>query len=332
MGGSPIRLPETAEVLFLATAAPDTTDATALRATLGSRLVCLAGEADYAAHRDRIWGVVNWAPSNFAALVSAHGAPPHLAWLHQSGVGMESVAGLPLPLGVAATSIKGSAYYATPMAEHAVARMLEWAKGLRRLAEAQAERSWEQFDPPTLAGKTAMIFGHGTIGQAIVRRLTGFDMRLVVVRRHGVAPLPEGAEAINLEAARDRLGEADHIVLTLPLTAETQGFLGATEIDRLKRDVFIVNLGRAGVVDEAALAAALSEGRIGGVALDVFWREPLSPDDPVWVWPRTAITPHMSANMAGGNTALIAATAIETLDIILAGKMPANRADLDAGY
>jgi phosphoglycerate dehydrogenase-like enzyme len=177
-----------------------------------------------------------------------------------------------------------------------------------------------------------MIFGHGTIGQAVARRLEAFDMRLVIVRRQGTAPLPNNAEAIDLATARGRLGEADHIVFALPLTRETRGFLGAAEIARLKPSVHIVNIGRAAVIDEPALAAALRDGRIGGVALDVFWREPLCPDDPVWTWPRTAITPHMSANVAGGNTALIAATATETLDTILAGRTPANRVDLAAAY
>lgn len=326
------RLPAEGEIVFVATGDPGANSAVLLRKKIDQLLPCVVDPARYAALRSRIWGIVSWAPPNLPALLGAHGAPPGLAWLHQSGVGMEAIARLDLPAGLTVTNIKGADYYAAPMAEHVVARMLEWAKGLPALWGSQAERIWRQFEPPTLAGKTVMIFGSGAIGRAVAARLAGFDMRLIVVRRSNREAPVSGSEVIGLAEARVRLAETDYIILALPLTAETHGLIDASDLEHMRPDVFIVNVGRAALIDEAALAAALRKGRIGGVALDVFWREPLASGDDVWSWPRTAITPHMSANRAGGNADLIADTAVETLRRILAGESLANRVDLPAGY
>lgn len=328
----PTRLPTPDELIFLATRDPGSAAARSLAARLNARVPCVSEGALYPAIRQRIWGIVTWGPTNLDRLLTDHGAPPQLSWLHQSGVGMEAIAAVSLPADVTVTNIKGENYYAAPVAEHVVARMLEWSKGLRRLARAQDERTWRQFNPSTLVGKTAMIIGYGTIGQAIARRLAAFEMRLLIVRRSGTAEVTARVESMDIATARHRLGEADYIALALPLTSDTRGFLGESEISRLKPDAFIVNVGRAAVIEEAALGTALREGRIGGVALDVFWREPLPSDDEVWSWPRTAITPHMSANMAGGNGDLIAGTALNTLEQILAGEVPTNRVDMAAGY
>ena len=192
----------------------------------------------------------------------------------------------------------------------------------------QAAHRWQQFEPPTLAGKTAMVFGYGTIAREIIRRLAAFDMNIVVVRRHVAEPLDGGFRQLDLATAQNEIGIADYVILTLPSTPETRGCISRPELGRMKPSAFLVNIGRAALVDETALAEALRSGTIGGAALDVFWREPLKPDDDVWSWPRTAITPHMSANIAGGNADIIADTAVETLAAILAGRPQANRVDL----
>lgn len=327
------RPPAKGEIVFVATPRPEDASAEALRQRLAGHVPAVSDPSQYAALRDRIWGIVTWGgPPVLPRLVAEHGAPPRLAWLHQSGIGLEAIAGLPLPPEVLATSIRGNSYYAIPMAEHVVARMLEWAKRLPEHWAHQAARRWQQFDPPTLAGKTAMVFGYGTIAREVIKRLVAFDMEIVVVRRRISGDRVDGFRQLDLATGSREIGLADHVVLTLPLTAETRGFLGRAELGRMKPSAFIVNVGRAGLIDEAALADAMRAGTIGGAALDVFWREPLAPDDDVWAWPRTAITPHMSANIEGGNADIIAGTAVETLAAILGGKPLDNRVDLAAGY
>lgn len=325
-----IRQPGPGEVVYLATGVVDDS-ARDLCAQIGRRLPCITGLEAYGAQRDRIWGIVNWANSNLAESFATHGLPARFAWLHQSGVGVEAITPLGVPETVTVTSIKGGDYVVGPMAEHAVARMLEWSKGLPRLRDQQRARLWRQFDPPSLAGRTVMIFGAGGIGLAVLQRLAGFGMRSILVRRNTAIAQP-GVETIDLPTALGRLGEADHLVVALPLTAETRGVFGAAEIARLKPTAFIVNIGRAAVFDEAALGTALREDRLGGIAFDVFWREPLQPDDPLWHWPRTAITPHMSANVEGGNSHFIIGTALTTLDRVLAGAPLVNLVNLAAGY
>lgn len=128
-------------------------------------------------------------------------------------------------------------------------------------------------------GKTMGILGMGRIGQAIARRAAGFDMRVLY---HNRSRLPEPLERecrATLVGKEQLLRQADHLILVLPYSRETHHAIGAAELALMKRTALLVNVARGGIVDDAALAAALREGRLAAAGLDVFEGEPaLHPD------------------------------------------------------
>jgi phosphoglycerate dehydrogenase-like enzyme len=142
-----------------------------------------------------------------------------------------------------------------------------------------------------LAGKTVLIVGYGSIGAAIEARLTPFGVRTLRVARTakpdlGVSPVSDLHKLIP---------EADIVVLILPLTPETNGLFGATELGLMKRGALLVNAARGPVVVTDALVAALSEHRIQA-ALDVTDPEPLPEHHPLWTAPNCLITPHVAGS------------------------------------
>ncbi|MBS0581602.1 MAG: D-glycerate dehydrogenase [Proteobacteria bacterium] len=147
-------------------------------------------------------------------------------------------------------------------------------------------------------GKTLGIFGMGRIGQAIARRAAGFRMPVIYHNRSRVAPEIE-ADCKARYVDRDTLlREADFIVLTVPLSAETRHMIGAAELAAMKRDAYLVNIARGGVVDDAALVAALRDKRIAGAGLDVFEHEPEVPAE-MLALDNVVLTPHIgSASLA----------------------------------
>jgi glyoxylate reductase len=181
------------------------------------------------------------------------------------------------------------------------------------------ERVWE---PDMLLGRdvhgaTLGLVGLGAIGQAMARRAAGFGMRILAwSRRERRVP---GVEWTSLDAL---LAESDFLSVHIALTGETRGLLGPAAIARMKPGAVLVNTARGGIVDEAALAAALREGRLAGAGLDVFAREPLDPASPLLALPNVVMTPHIgSASQA--TRAKMVTLAVRNLRAALAGeRMP----------
>lgn len=136
------------------------------------------------------------------------------------------------------------------------------------------------------SGKVMGIVGYGGIGRLTARKAEALGMR--VVSYDTVAP---DATTRDLEAL---LAQADVVSLHIPLTPQTRGLLDARRLGMMKKDAVLVNTARGGVVDEAALAAMLKEGRLGGAALDVFDNEPLAAGSPLSGAPRLILTPHIA--------------------------------------
>jgi phosphoglycerate dehydrogenase-like enzyme len=143
-----------------------------------------------------------------------------------------------------------------------------------------------------LAGKTVLILGYGSIGAAIEGRLTPFDVKILRLAR-SAREIPEVFPIGQLHAL---LPEADIVVAIVPLTPETQGMLGAKELNLMKPGTLLVNAARGPVVVTSALLDALTQNRLRAV-LDVTDPEPLPPDHPLWSTPNCMITPHV-----GGST------------------------------
>ncbi|MBR8299784.1 D-glycerate dehydrogenase [Burkholderia dolosa] len=143
-------------------------------------------------------------------------------------------------------------------------------------------------------GSTLGIIGMGRIGQALARRARGFDMQVIYHNRSRVAPEIEAelnAEYVSKDAL---LARADHVVLVLPYTKENHHTIGAAELAKMKRTATLTNIARGGIVDDAALAAALRDGTIAAAGLDVFEREP-SVHPALLEVPNVVLTPHIAS-------------------------------------
>jgi phosphoglycerate dehydrogenase-like enzyme len=164
-----------------------------------------------------------------------------------------------------------------------------------------------------LHGQTLVLVGLGDIGREVARLGKALGMRTVGVRRHPSGGSPGGSDPppfTDEVHAADRLpelaGRADAMVVSLPLTDQTAGLLDRATIERLPPSCIFVNVGRGGVVDEAALVDALRQRRIAGAVLDVFATEPLPPDSPLWTLPNVLVSPHGAALSEHENERIVA--------------------------
>jgi phosphoglycerate dehydrogenase-like enzyme len=186
--------------------------------------------------------------------------------------------------------------YNDHIAAHIMAFVLAFARGLHDYLPRQARREWrpEPLDTGVvhLPGATALIVGVGGIGAETARVAAAFGMRVIGVdaRRRDVPP---GVRELHGPGALDALlPQADFVILTVPHTPETEGFMNRARFARMKRSAFFVNIGRGMTTRLDDLVAALRAGEIAGAALDVFEREPLPADHPLWTLPNVLITPH----------------------------------------
>src|ERR1039458_8985540 len=146
-----------------------------------------------------------------------------------------------------------------------------------------------------VAGATLGMVGLGSIGRAVAKSAKALGMRVIAVREHPEKG-SEGADCVLGPAQMEEVFcQADYIVLAAPVTDSTKAIANAERLALMKPDACLINVGRGPLVDEPALAAALREKKIGGAALDVFPKEPLPADSPLWDVPNLLITPHTAA-------------------------------------
>jgi phosphoglycerate dehydrogenase-like enzyme len=187
---------------------------------------------------------------------------------------------------------------ARAVAEHAMALILALSRRLPEARDNQRARVWRGMigdlsqREDELGGKTLLVVGLGDIGGRLARLAKAFDMRVVGLRRDP-ANGQGAADAVHpMGELKSLLPEADVVVLTCPLTRETENLVDAEALDGMKPSAHLVNVARGRVVDEAALTQALEARRIAGAALDVTAEEPLAPDSPLWGMEHVLITPH----------------------------------------
>ena len=217
---------------------------------------------------------------------------------------------------IAFTSSSG--VHAGPLAEWSIFGLLALRKGLPRLLADKEARHWDHYPVDELRGSTVLIVGLGAIGREVARLAEAFGMHVLSVRReHG-----------DLD---ELLPQADAVVVTLPLTRETEGLLDADRIASMRDGAIFVNVGRGGVVDEEALVEALREGRLRGAALDVFAEEPLPADSPLWELDNVIISPHTAALSARENERVVELFA-ENLRRYLAGEELVSRVRTSVFY
>lgn len=186
------------------------------------------------------------------------------------------------------------------VAEHVIALIFALAKRIPQAVRLQDRHSWGQSDlwnshlrPREVAGATLGLIGLGSIGSNVARHASNLGMRVIATREHPERGTPKNvAQVFPSSAVNELLAQSDYVVLAAPVTPATNGLINADRIANMKPDACLINVSRGPLIDDEALVEALRQRKIGGAALDVFDREPLSADSPLWDLDNLLITPH----------------------------------------
>ena len=222
---------------------------------------------------------------------------PRLCWFQQWGAGADWLLRYPEAAERDFILTNASGVHAIPISEQIIGMLLMLARGLHHAVRAQVRQEWWQ--PPAgmvfeLPGKTMLLVGVGAIGERTAALANALGMQVEGIRRNPAQVVAGVAAMYAPDRLRERLGHADVVVLTVPLSQATQGLIGPAELQAMKRSAYLINIGRGGTVDEPALIRALEEQQIAGAALDVFAEEPLPPSSPLWTMENVIVTAHYS--------------------------------------
>ena len=213
-----------------------------------------------------------------------------------------------------ATMCNGVGLHDETVSEHALAMLLTTVRRLPASAEAQRDRRWANelggnqdlhHEGPitTLLGARVLIWGFGSIGSTLAPMLKGLGATVTGVARS--AGERAGFPVITDEDLAEELRRTDALIMILPAGDATADALNEERLGQLKQGAYVVNVGRGNSVDEAALVEALKSGHLAGAALDVFKKEPLPEDSPLWDAPNVLITPHAAGGRPVGADELI---------------------------
>jgi phosphoglycerate dehydrogenase-like enzyme len=219
-----------------------------------------------------------------------------LKWFQSSAAGFEHpVFAKLVDNGVALTNANASA---VPIAEFVFAQVLDVFHPNMQRRALQGEREWQSTPFRDVARSTWLIFGLGSIGAEVAVRAKAFGAYVIGARRSPMGDEPVD-EMVSSEGIREHVARADVIVLTAALNEATRHTVDADFISRLKDDAVLVNVGRGGLIDEAALLEGLARGRPAHAVLDVFDEEPLPQTSPFWDNPRVRLTAHCAGASEG---------------------------------
>lgn len=230
---------------------------------------------------------------------------PKLRLLQSPSAGLEQIDASALPLGCRLLGVDG---HEQPMSEYVLCAMLDWCIGFRKEASAFVEGQWnlrhwiKGSTHDELGGKTIGLLGYGRIGQAIANRARAFETTIKALSRWSSrAPDPALDASYAPGQETEFLRDLDFLIVSAPFGPTTAGLVGSTGFEAMKKSAVLINVSRGPVIDEAALYAALANGRIGGAVLDVWYRYPtddeqLSPpaSHPFHTLPNVVMTPHCS--------------------------------------
>ncbi|MBU8809701.1 phosphoglycerate dehydrogenase [Mycolicibacterium goodii] len=224
-------------------------------------------------------------------------AAPKLKIVARAGVGLDNV-------DVEAATARGVLVVNAPTsnihsaAEHAIALLLATARQIPAADSTLREHTWKRssFSGTEIYGKTIGVVGLGRIGQLVAQRLAAFGAHIVAYDPY-VSQARAAQLGIELLSLDELLGRADFISVHLPKTKETAGLIGKEALAKTKKGVIIVNAARGGLIDEQALADAITSGHVRGAGLDVFSTEPCT-DSPLFDLPQVVVTPHLGASTA----------------------------------
>jgi phosphoglycerate dehydrogenase-like enzyme len=260
-----------------------------------------ADAAKAAADADAVLGFVN---------ESVLAAAPKLRWAQVSSAGVERYVGLPRIKSGEVVLTNAQRLYGPEIADHAVGMLLALTRAFPAALQNQnGARKWElpaaaRDAMVELRGKTVLVAGLGGIGREVAQRVAGFGARVLATQARPTTPPPFVERVGPPEDLLAMAAEADVVFVCVPLTPQTELLFDEEFFVTVKRGARFINVARGRCVDQAALVAALKDGRIAGAGLDVTDPEPLPPDHELWKLPNVILTPHDSAASDGADERL----------------------------
>lgn len=275
---------------------------------------------------------------------------PELRWVQLHSAGVDRLLDHPLYQDTDVIFTTTSGIHAVSVGEYVMAQVLAFSHHLPRMFQDKQDANWPEdrwarYLPRELRGATIGIVGYGSIGREIARLASCFGMNVLAIKRN-VRQLADTAYTVPgtgdpqaeiperiypIQALRSFASECDYLVLTVPLTEETHHLVNAAVLDAMKPTGVLINISRGGVVDQAALIAALERGKPLGAALDVFEEEPLPAESPLWALPNVMISPHISG-IGPRYDDLATDVFAENLRRYIAGEPLLNVVDRSRGY
>jgi D-3-phosphoglycerate dehydrogenase / 2-oxoglutarate reductase len=256
-------------------------------------------------------------------------AAPKLKIVARAGVGLDNVdVDSATERGVLVVNAPTSNIHSA--AEHALALLLSAARQIPAADASLREHSWKRssFSGTEIFGKIVGVVGLGRIGQLVAQRLAAFGAHIVAYDPY-VSPARAAQLGIELLALDELLVRADFISVHLPKTPETAGLIDKEALAKTKPGVIIVNAARGGLVDEAALAEAVTSGHVRAAGIDVFTSEPCT-DSPLFDLPQVVVTPHLGASTAEAQDRAGTDVA-ESVKLALAGEFVPDAVNVGAG-
>ena len=247
---------------------------------------------------------------------------PNLKWVHFTSTGIDQHPFLPAlrERKVRLTTSAGS--NGVPVGQTAIGGLLMLARGFPRWLRAQRERRWDpargDATPRDLQGQTVIVVGLGNIGATVARFCQTIGMKVIGIRR---SPKRDGDpvdEVQTVDKLPQLLPQADWLVLACPYTPETHQLVNANTLALMKKSAYLINVARGACADEKALIAALQSKQIAGAYLDVFEKEPLPADSPLWDIPDVIVSPH-NASASDGNDRRAADIFITNIGLFASG-------------
>ena len=256
-------------------------------------------------------------------------AAPKLKIVARAGVGLDNVdVDAATERGVLVVNAPTSNIHSA--AEHAIALLLAAARQIAAADASLRDRAWKRssFSGIEIVGKTVGIVGLGRIGQLVGQRLNAFGAHIVAYDPY-VSPARAAQLGIQMLSLDELLARSDFISVHLPKTPETAGLIDKEALAKTMPGVIIVNAARGGLVDEAALAEAVSSGHVRGAGIDVFSSEPCT-DSPLFELPQVVVTPHLGASTAEAQDRAGTDVA-ESVKLALAGEFVPDAVNVGAG-
>jgi phosphoglycerate dehydrogenase-like enzyme len=187
------------------------------------------------------------------------------------------------------------------IAEHVFGLLLSLTRIIPTCLKWQADKQWNRNPdtyrlPREVMGSTMGIIGFGAIGRNVAKRAVAFDMNVLAIDAVACDGSPYCEEVWQTDRLHDLLTASDVVVVAAPYTRETHHLLSTAEFAAMKPNAYLIVVSRGGIVDEAALAAAMQSGHLAGAGIDVTEQEPLPKDSPLWDLPNVIITPHLAGS------------------------------------